>query len=263
MAADPSKPSLSIVMLTMPGRAAFRRLALECLLRHQDHGLSACELVIALDDGDNLTLDEAKFIVDSGIRRKVVKDTWKSVTDKQNAAVSETTAPWVMLWDDDDWSAPDRIRDTFHAINAHDPAVDIVGPRTIHYHELIGTARRMVKFTTGVHVVDGAAAFRRSLWEQQSFRLLPRYDNKPDPGNVGDWIARRVMAGARVRNTSYSYVAMIHGANTTTARPFRVDPVEGAVLDGPVEYTVVGGRDDVARLIGETTLRRYEAAVKP
>jgi glycosyltransferase involved in cell wall biosynthesis len=252
------KPLISVVMLTMPSRAALRKLALECLFKQQDR--PPIELIIAMDDGGSLTLDEAKLIVDSGVPREVIYGPWDSITAKQNAAIDKAKAPWVMLWDDDDWSAPDRIAVTATAINDLD-AFDIIGPPMIHYHELIGDKRRLVKFTTPAHVVDGASAFRRALWEQQPFRLIPRYDGKPDPGNVGDWIVRHVIDGATVHTVDFGYVAMIHGTNATMARPFKVDDADGTVFDGPVEFKLVGGRAAAAKIIGEPTLRAYEAAV--
>jgi hypothetical protein len=255
-------PILSVVMITMPSRAHFRRQALACLLAQVDAPL--IELVIATDARDHLHVEDAAALnryvgVDN---LKVVRGEWPTVPDKHNAAVAATTTPWFMFWDDDDWCAPTRLR-TFAAAAAADDA-DIIGPRAIHYHELIGDRRATVQFTTAAHVVDGAAAIRRALWERAPFKpsrsVHPRAAHW---GTVGDWIVQRVAHDrAVVKVVDSAYVAMIHGDNASTpARPFRVstDGTE-TVLDGPLDYKIVGGRAAAAEIMGDVALAAYEAA---
>jgi hypothetical protein len=79
--------------------------------------------------------------------------------------------------------------------------------------------------------------------------------------HVGDVIVQRTRAGATVRTTTFDYVAMIHGTNATRAQPFRVDPVNGEVFDGPREFKLVGGRAAAAAIMGDAMLTQYEAAV--
>lgn len=239
-------------MLTMPSRKAFRRLALRCLFGQVSP--PPFELIVALDEGDHLAFDDATILVDSGIPRQVITGTWATVADKQNAAIALARGTWVTLWDDDDWSSPDRLADTAAAI-ARAPGAGIVGPPSIFYHELIGKDRRTLQFTTGVHVVDGCSTFKRALWEANPFPVKSKF------GDVGDWIVRRVRAGTTYEPTSFTYVAMVHGKNATMpARPFRVDPKTGVVHDGPNDYKVIGDRTTVLGWLDTTTLAAYEAA---
>jgi len=251
-------PDISVVMITQPSRVHFRKLALRCLANQ--HGAPNAEVVIALDDGAHLTVAEAKELTERfGVDNvKVVYGTWKTVPDKHNAAIAATRAPWVALWDDDDWCAPDRLQVSYVATNDS----DIVGPSTIHYHELIGDARRTLEFTTKAYVVDGASMFRRALWERTPFvPFRGPHPNAARWGTVGDWIvARAAQNHARVAPVTFSYVAMVHAGNASTpARPFRV-AADGTVLDGPHDYRLVGGRDVAAGMTGEIMLRAYEHA---
>lgn len=257
-----TQPLISVVMLTMPGRAKLRRQSLACLLDKTAGQLRAppFELVIAMDDGDHLTMDEAALIVDSGVRRQVIYGTWPTVTDKHNAAIEATSGTWVTLWDDDDWSGPSRLA-AVGADIADNPTDGIVGPKRILYHELIGPARRTYEYTSPAFVVDGVATFKRSIWEAQPFVV------KSYHGDVGDWIARRVTDGCHYSHVHFPYVAMIHGKNATTPNPLRcataLDGTLTSVLDGPMDYEYVGDRDRAREVMSEATLQAYEAAVAP
>lgn len=247
----PPKPLISVVMLTMPSRAAFRSLALNCLFSQV--GAPAIELVIAMDDGDHLSLDDAKRLVDSGIPRNVIYGTWKTVADKQNAAIAQATGAWITFWDDDDWSGPTRLADTAAAI-ARPSQPGIVGPASVLYHELIGKARRTLRFTTGFYVVDGCCAFQRALWERNPFLVKSQY------GDVGDWIVHRVRGGTSVETVDFDYVAMVHGKNATMpGRPFRIG-ADGTVYDGPKDYQLLGGPEIIEPLTGKVQLAAFAAA---
>lgn len=247
-------PTLSIVMITMASRARLRTIVLDQLLAQARPFGGDVEFVLGLDTGDTtITYDDATKIQASGVAYRAIRGTWPTVAQKQNATVGAACGRWVTLWDDDDWSAPDRLTKTFEAIVT--TGGDLIGVERIHYHELTSPDRRTVAFTTPAVVVDGLVTFRRKLWEAAPFEVKSKY------GDVGDWIVQRTRAGATVRTTTFDYVAMIHGTNATRARPFRVDPVNGEVFDGPREFKLVGGRDAAATIMGDAMLARYEAAV--
>lgn len=240
-------------MITMASRDRIRVPVLAGLLA-QARGLGgAVELVLGLDDDAVITHGDATTIAASGVAWQGVRGRWPTVADKQNATVARARGAWVTLWDDDDWSAPDRLTKTFEAIST--TGADLIGVERILYHELTAPTRRTVEFTTPAVVVDGLVTFRRKLWERAPFEVKSTY------GDVGDWIVQRTNAGASVRTTAFGYVAMIHGTNATRAKPFRVDPVNGKVFDGPREFKLRGGRDTAAAVMGEEPLRQFEAAV--
>ena len=249
------RPLISIVMLTMPSRARFRAVTIPQLLAQrgiQGHD-ELIELVIAFDTGDSLSLDHAAAIKSAGIKLRRVDAVWPTVTDKHNAAIDAATGEWIMLWDDDDWAADDRLVNTIWGISdADDLGHNLVGMRDILYHELVGPARLTVRFTTPAVIVDGLATFRRSLWERTPFEVKSKH------GDVGDWIVRRHRENVGCTYITFGYVAMIHGTNATRAQPFRVDPVNRQVFDGPVEFAVLGGREVTAQLIGEDVLVAFE-----
>lgn len=241
-------------MITMASRARLRAIVLDQLLAQARPFGNDVEFVLGLDaDDTTITYDDAAKIQTSGVTYRAVRGTWPTVAQKQNATIGATRGRWVTLWDDDDWSAPDRLTKTFEAIAA--TGGDLIGVERIHYHELTSPDRRTVEFTTPAVIVDGLVTFRRKLWEAAPFEV------KSTSGDVGDWIVQRARAGATVRTTTFGYVAMIHGTNATRARPFRVDPINGKVFDGPREFKLVGGRDTAAAIMGDAALAQYEAAV--
>lgn len=241
-------------MITMASRAKLRALVLDQILAQARAFGHDVEVVLGLDADDaTVTYAAAAALQASGVAFSAVRGTWPTVAQKQNATIAMTRGTWVTLWDDDDWSAPDRLTKTFEAIAA--TGGDLIGVERIHYHELTSPDRRTVQFTTPAVIVDGLVTFRRKLWEAAPFEV------KSASGDVGDWIVRRASAGASVRTTAFDYVAMIHGTNATRARPFRVDPINGKVFDGPREFKLVGGRDTAAAIMGDVALAQYEAAV--
>lgn len=241
-------------MITMASRAKLRALVLDQILAQARAFGHDVEVVLGLDADDaTVTYAAAAALQASGVAFSAVRGTWPTVAQKQNATIAMTRGTWVTLWDDDDWSAPDRLAKTFEAIAT--TGGDLIGVERIHYHELTSPDRRTVAFTTPAAVVDGLVTFRRKLWEAAPFEVKSKY------GDVGDWIVQRTRAGATVRTTTFDYVAMIHGTNATRAQPFRVDPVNGEVFDGPREFKLVGGRAAAAAIMGDAMLTQYEAAV--
>jgi len=241
-------------MITMASRAKLRALVLDQILAQARAFGHDVEVVLGLDADDaTVTYAAAAALQASGVAFSAVRGTWPTVAQKQNATIAMTCGTWVTLWDDDDWSAPDRLAKTFEAIAT--TGGDLIGVERIHYHELTSPDRRTVAFTTPAAVVDGLVTFRRKLWEAAPFEVKSKY------GDVGDWIVQRTRAGATVRTTTFDYVAMIHGTNATRAQPFRVDPVNGEVFDGPREFKLVGGRAAAAAIMGDAMLTQYEAAV--
>ncbi len=244
-------------MTTLPERTVFRRLAVECLVNQAK--TPRYELIVALEQGSNIGLGAAARLARHNVAVKMVYGAWKTLTDKQNEAVAASAAPWFILWADDDWSAEDRLAACWQAAKK---GVDIVGADVVHYHELIGEHRRLVRRTSETPVVDGIGMIRRVVWDAWPFRATKSiHPRAHQMSNVMDWAAKRAASGAVVARAKFQHVAMIHAGNTMMpTRPFRVDEVTGEVWDGP-EYTVVpGGRNATAKLMTDKVLQYYESA---
>lgn len=232
--------------------------ALRCLVEQGDR--PRVELVIAMPDGVLLPMEQAKLIGSSGIPYQVVHGSWAHITDKQNAAVAVTKGEWFTFWDDDDWSDSSRLAFTVLAIEEATDDTAFVGPTEMLYHELSAPTRHTLQFTTATPVLDKPAAIRRALWSKQPFELRARPFGGPDPGNVGDWIVRRGLAGGMAAAAEFVYIGMLHGANTNSPKAFRVDPTTRRVFDGN-DYAWVGGREIVAGFMTDEVLKRYEASI--
>jgi hypothetical protein len=87
-----------------------------------------------------------------------------SIGEKRNFAVSQTSTPLICHWDDDDWSAPDRLKSQVDALL--DTGLQVAGFHTM-------------KFTDGVKwwkyngnkafALGTSLCYRRSWWEKHPF----------------------------------------------------------------------------------------------
>lgn len=249
---------ISCVMLTKPSRARLRAASLAALAA-QAFDPPRFELIVVGDE-DDAALTARTIMHQAGLKPVNVvvhkKTTWESLAAKRNTACDLAAGDWVTLWDDDDWSASNRLDAVRRVITTY-PEVEIVGVRSILWHELVSTSRRTVEYVAPVpdYVVGGTLTFRRSLWAKEPFVDLP--------GDEGWWTLARVKVGASLRPTWFPYVAMIHGDNVVNHRAFRVNGVTEEVHDGPEYKVVKGNREAALRVMGEAALVRFEQAVAP
>lgn len=245
---------ISCVMLTTKSRSRLRSAALAAL---RDQTETPRFEVIVVGDEDDETLTTRDVMRATGHKPIQVvtykRPTWASLSDKRNTACDLAAGDWITFWDDDDWSAPTRLHDTVNVIKTH--GAEIVGVRSILWHELCSTMRRTVEYVSPDpgYVVGGTLAFKKALWKKASF--------KDQPGDEGWWTLDRYKDGARLFPTWYPYVAMVHGGNVANRKEFRVNELTGEVHDGAEFKLRRGDRNVVLEVMGKEALEQFEAAV--
>lgn len=259
---------IDVVMLTTPQRAPLLRCTWDALLAQEAPPPFGVVIVCDVGDGE----DEHSHIDDVFATLQGVPFTvrryhgrWANVTEKLNAAFEATTAAWVMIWDDDDWSSPDRLACVGDAIGDPDRVAEFLSPQSMLRHELVAPSRLTLTYESpridrrkpSVRPIPGCMTMRRALWAAEPFMALPT--TRPYHHELGHWLTFQLRDGAAVDYVDFTVVGMVHGLNMNRKGPYRIESQSGRVLDGP-EYTVLGGREVTARVIGESTLTAYEAA---
>ena len=84
-----------------------------------------------------------------------------------NVAMAHATGEMAIVWDDDDWYAPDRVRKQAQPL-VDRPEIDIVGTGRIYYY-IYGTRRAFLYRNLTSRAWLAAPAFRRSVWEANKF----------------------------------------------------------------------------------------------
>jgi glycosyltransferase involved in cell wall biosynthesis len=94
----------------------------------------------------------------------------KTHGEKMNRCCELATGEIVIVWDDDDWYASDRVSRQVAPFS--DPQVLLTGTSRLYYYTH-GTqqAYRYQNWTVGIWLA--AFALRKSVWENQKFKPLP------------------------------------------------------------------------------------------
>ena len=130
---------------------------------------------------------------------------------KRNAACRAARGEIVVHWDDDDWSAPDRVEVQVEALL--ETGADVCGLRDLLFYEPATDRGWCYRYPPRGRpwVAGGTMCYRRSLWAAQPF---------PDVRQGED--TRFVWAGGALRVHAIDrldlYVATIHAANTSVKR---------------------------------------------
>jgi len=241
-------------MLTTASRSRLRSAALAALRDQVD--VPRFELIVVTDDDDPVTARQiTQAISYTAVKVTVYKRAaWRSLSEKRNVACAFARGDWLTFWDDDDWSAPTRLRGTADTIEAYKDA-EMIGVRQMLWHELVGPTRHTIEYVAPVpgYVVGGTLTFRSRVLQQHPFENIA--------GDEGWWTLKRHEEGRVLVPIWFPYVAMIHGGNTANPRNFRVNEQTGQVHDG-IEFTLRhGGREVVREIMGDDALARFEAAV--
>jgi len=197
----PAEPLVSCIMPTHD-RRAFIPAALRCFLS-QDY--PRLELVI-VDDGT----DPVGDLLPDDPRIVYVRPAGKSnVGAKRNLACERANGEVIVHWDDDDWSAPSRVRRQVNALRDHNG--EVCGSSTIHYIDRDNGRAYTYNYTPTPKIWLGGLAYRRDSWARVRFAEV----------QVGEdtQFVRRFPASAVVdlRDPSF-YVASIHRRNTSPKR---------------------------------------------
>lgn len=249
-----NEPKLTVLMVTQPTRAKLRAAAWAALTA-QANVDDDVEILVLADGGagDSVSLSPPAWAASLD----VVIDRWPTLTAKLNDGFKVARAPYVTLWDDDDWSGPNRLRETLNAIDSF--YFDLAGPTTMIRHELTSHVRRTLTYTSpNGRPIHNGLVIRRELVLQRPFVVKAA---KPNQHDVGDWLTQRLNEETNVVTLDFPLVAMAHGDNMNVPRSFRVDE-HNVVLDGPREYTPIGARGATVAVMGEPALAAFEAAVR-
>jgi hypothetical protein len=197
-----------LVSCVMPTRGR-TRFAVQAARYFQQQDYPRLELII-VEDGDALLADA---LPDDPRIRLISSGSVRSIGTMRNDACAHAAGEVLVLWDDDDWHAPDRVTQQVAPILAGEaditalrdvPLLDLGGWRTWRWSP--DMHRRML----ALDVLGGTLAFRRSMWEQ-----CVRF---PDDSLAEDaaFLREAVAAGARLQPVAGAelYVYIRHGANS-------------------------------------------------
>jgi glycosyltransferase involved in cell wall biosynthesis len=145
-------------------RRQFIPRMLRCF-KQQDY--SNLELVIVDDGGESV----ADLVPSDDPRiRYVYELPRKNHGEKMNRCMELATGEVCIVWDDDDWYAPDRV--SRQVAPFADPNVLVTGTSRLYYY-VHGTENAYRYQNWTVLPWLGAFALRRSVWEKQPFQNIP------------------------------------------------------------------------------------------
>jgi O-antigen biosynthesis protein len=133
---------------------------------------------------------------------------WPSIGEKRNAMCEEAKGDLIAHWDDDDWQSPRRLSTQIEAMRAQ--GAQLCGVDRLVFHD--GKDRAWLFQTVRKPwLAGGTLVYERSLWQERPFTKV---SNGEDVAFI-DAAHKRGVKIATITDPSL-YVAMLHGANTTT-----------------------------------------------
>jgi glycosyltransferase involved in cell wall biosynthesis len=191
------RPLCSAIMPTR-GRGIWAWQAVQCFLRQT---YEPKELVI-LDD-----IDARSFAIPPSMKniRYLLAEQKFAIGEKRNMCCRAASGDIIMHFDDDDWSAPERMADQMERLLASGKAV--TGYRSILFYSELGDTYKFIG--TPNYVVGTSLAYQRAFWERNPFtRQMVGEDNQ--------FIYDAVSAGELVAADGTAFiVARVHSQNTS------------------------------------------------
>jgi glycosyltransferase involved in cell wall biosynthesis len=205
-------PSVTCIMPTRDRREFVAQAV--SYFRRQDY--PDAELVV-VDDGYDAVGD---LVRDDLSLTYVRLASTHAIGAKRNIACRHARGEMIAHWDDDDWSAPDRLRRQVEAMLS--AGADACGISELLYYR----PRRADAwlYRGGREVAGCSIVYRRALWEEAAF---PDTSQGEDGAFIGRLAPGRVLALA----DRSLMVAVVHGGNVTTL-PLGAPQWESAGLDG-------------------------------
>jgi hypothetical protein len=206
-------------------RRAFLPAALTCFLR-QDYPHK--ELII-LDDGD----DPVGDLIPSDPAIRYLRTSPQPLGAKRNQCVEAARGDLLLHWDDDDWSAPHRLRYQLEALLA--AGAEVCGLRQMIFYRLDAGEAWLYEYPAGQRpwLAGGSLLYTRDFWRRSPF---PHIQVGEDARFVWSQNLDRALTLPDYR----FYIAMIHSSNTSPK-----------VCEGPYWSRWLG---DVRALLGEDLL---------
>ncbi len=162
------------------------------------------ELVI-LDDGADAVAD---LIPQHPRIRYLRLPRQPSLGEKRNECVRASRGDLIMHWDDDDWSAPHRIRYQVEALRRED--ADLCGLRTMLFHEPATMQSWLYTYPerNRTWLAGGSLLYPRTLWQRHPFPNI-------QVGEDTRFVWAQAQARVVVLPDFKFYVATIHASNTS------------------------------------------------
>lgn len=202
---------VSCIMPTF-NRAGFVNAAIDCFLRQT---YTNKELII-LDDGP----DPAEPVLSSGWPITYVIIPRTKLGQKRNICCELARGEIICHFDDDDWSAPERIEKQVAVLQSSGKPV--TGYSSIYYWNIEQNQAALYKASVGGYVCGGSLCYRREWWKNNRFPDKPsREDNPVIYANLGKIEAVK---------TPRMYVARAHDSNTGGDKSHKGKPVDSALL---------------------------------
>jgi glycosyltransferase involved in cell wall biosynthesis len=189
-------PLVSCVMPTK-GRRAFIPAAIDCWLKQT---YEPRELVI-VDEGSDLIED---LIPDDERIQYVIMDKPMNLGAKRNLCCELAPGEIIVHWDDDDWSAPDRIAHQVALLSEERP---VTGYGTMLFWDTIKQQAKQYKANMKGYVCGSSLCFTKTFWAIHRF---------PDKQVASDnaFVYPIVNRINQSRDSSHM-VARIHGNHTS------------------------------------------------
>lgn len=204
-----------LVSCVMPtwNRRAFIPGAIDSFLRQT---YEPRELVI-LDDGDEPIQD----LIPQDSRIRYAFEGKRRITgDKRNRVNELARGDVICHFDDDDWSAPDRIADQVARLKASGkPAT---GYSTLLFWDVKGKVARRYRSAISGYVCGTTLCYTREFWNQRHFRAKQM-------GSDNDWVYPILKSIAHCHDASHM-VARIHDCHHTSKKNGIVEIVSRNLL---------------------------------
>ncbi len=195
-----STPSVSCVMPTH-NRGSFIQAAIDCWLKQTYENR---ELII-LDDGD---MGQCYPVPHHPRIRYEFLEKPEALGRKRNLINGMARGDVICHWDDDDWSAPDRIADQVHRLQ--ETGKPITGYGTLLFWDTISKQAKRYRSTVAGYVVGTSLCYLRSYWEKHQF---PPKQEASDNGFVYP-VLRQIAAFS----DACHMVARIHNCHHTSRK---------------------------------------------
>ena len=147
------QPLISCVCLTIPGRAHFLRRAVECFRKQTWENR---ELIVVAEPDQRVSLDGPAVLPHLRPGR------W-TVGEKRNVGCLGARGEYIALWDDDDFSAPNRLTEQMRVLQESGKSVTTL-PQIYFTNEACDQW-----WLSERGWIDTSLVFKRSWWEQHNF----------------------------------------------------------------------------------------------
>lgn len=162
------KPLVSCVMPTTESRAGFFRAALDCFLKQSYPNK---ELIIVSDAYKRFTESRESNI------RFYVEKSLMNLGAKRNYINGLALGPFIAHWDDDDYSAPDRLEDQMARLA--ETRKPITGYAPLLYWDMVSNNAKTFEQIGGGYVCGNSLLYRIEVWHLYPFPDLQVASDTP------------------------------------------------------------------------------------